>query len=1749
MSPGLTKRKLHPLGKNEATASTRRSSGSWRLFNRALGVFGALALWSAPAHAVIDVNNSFSPGTIYPNEVSRLTILLQNSAFQPVTNVAFTNLLNENVFITGTPNPVTTCGGSISFANAATHGEFSLSGGGIPASDGTNPGVCSVSINVTATQKATYVSTIPAGAVTGVTNGVADHNSQATDATLAVIAQEATIAVVFNNTPSATYLYLQGGEQGLYTIRIANPNRTPLTGVSLPYNMGGLGHANVVAIPGTVSTTCGPVGGPQTVTLADAPNSTILAPRSLITLTDGVIPANSSCDVTFSVTTGRPIAESMLISNHSLTVPALLMTSNEGVSNLVAPAPKYTYVGTGVAVDKTFSGLKTDSIYLSEGSVTELRLSVSTYNLAPVTNFTLADVLPASGSGQMSFQSVVSNSCGGSVVGAPGATSFTLTGATLAGNLDQVSGVQTMTCELRVLVGVSGVGTYSNQIPDGALSGYKFMGGSGSNIRTRAILYVSDSPPVAAPLVVSHTLTNPVSSVIYPGDRLNAIFTFANNSATATVTNLRLTNALTTMGVGFRVAQTGVYLNTCDSVPMAAPDATSVYFVIASLPPSSSCQIGFHIKSAADAWPKLALTTSRTSYNEVPVGNILYDRGSSTNNVYSSVVQAAFSINRALTLVKTFTPAIVAPLGVTRLRITPTRATLDRNSTSGLTVVDHLPAGHVVAPDPAVFNTCGGSVAAVPGAGTLSLQNGAMGNANASSHSCYFEVNVRAPALTPPSLSAVATNTIPGTTHDALLNNTPAAAQLRAIDDSQPAPYNALEGYSAAAANLTRRATTVTSNKEFLPQAIAGGGVARVRILFSNVEPTAIALSGVGLTDDFTGSDLRLHSNVNATFTDTNGVPNANGCTGGVFTGAPGAQSITLSKAAIGAGSTCRFEFNITAHRGGNHVNVIRAGDLQTMEGVSNPADVLATLTVARNVQVGKGFAPSAIALGEQSIVTLDIYNTNEPGVNEQGASLALRDVLPAGLAIAGPVTNSCGGTSSSGIVSGGAEAGRHYIALSGGTFIATQVCHVRAPVTAAATGIYTNDVAAGDLKTVSGSTNPDPASASLRVIAPPTITKTFGTAGILAGGVSQVTLRVANPNAAALLPTGFTGVRIRDLLVNMRVAPNATVAGTCGATHNAAPNATDLTFSGFAIAPGGTCTIIFSVTSNTQGLHPNQTTGASTDQLVNPGPASNTVNLAVNLPLILTKAFDRAQMTPNGVARVTLTIQNPNAAAVGLATSSAINDYFPTTPGPMVLASPVGVTTQCSILARTTGGAASIPAGAASIRFQAGTIPANGTCVVGFNVTASEVGFYENVTSPLATTTAGESPAAQAVLEVVPLDPRFTVTKEVDRTGPVSTPGALLSYTIRVVNTGNVALTNVTPVDRLNGQLLSLTGPVETGAVGGTAGVLDVGETWRYTASYSVTQANLNSGAPLVNSVTVSARPPSGDPIQSPPATATTRLALIPGPLSCASGAPIEGLDALTAWSGTEAQLAFGAAQGPLRVQNLGSSGFSGTAWPGVGPSGGRALSVTSGAGARISIDLGRTVSAMRLELRGLDGGANHQERLRVSALRNGASVPVHIVGGSSVGVAIPEATGLAASPSMGDEGAVYILISQPVDALRLDLEALGASPPPVSAALTSITACAPRVDAALTLTPNHESTVPAGQLAIYRHEAVLGEALAGGLLDFLTTSDQGLEWAVHLDAVDPLTGAPDGVFGAGDPLVPPGAQLPATGAGTLGF
>ncbi len=134
------------------------------------------------------------------------------------------------------------------------------------------------------------------------------------------------------------------------------------------------------------------------------------------------------------------------------------------------------------------------------------------------------------------------------------------------------------------------------------------------------------------------------------------------------------------------------------------------------------------------------------------------------------------------------------------------------------------------------------------------------------------------------------------------------------------------------------------------------------------------------------------------------------------------------------------------------------------------------------------------------------------------------------------------------------------------------------------------------------------------------------------------------------------------------------------------------------------------------------------------------------------------------------------------------------------------------------------------------------------YNVTQGEIdaGVPLVNTVSVTSTETGTTAQTDSAQTGIAVSPAMEVEKVVDLAS-INAPGTL-SYVISLRNTGNVTLNNVQASDVMpDGSVGVVAGPLNDT---GITNALDVGEQWDFTASYSVTQADIDATSDLVNEV-----------------------------------------------------------------------------------------------------------------------------------------------------------------------------------------------------------------------------------------------------------------------------------------------------------
>ncbi|MCP2032174.1 putative repeat protein (TIGR01451 family) [Okibacterium sp. HSC-33S16] len=164
--------------------------------------------------------------------------------------------------------------------------------------------------------------------------------------------------------------------------------------------------------------------------------------------------------------------------------------------------------------------------------------------------------------------------------------------------------------------------------------------------------------------------------------------------------------------------------------------------------------------------------------------------------------------------------------------------------------------------------------------------------------------------------------------------------------------------------------------------------------------------------------------------------------------------------------------------------------------------------------------------------------------------------------------------------------------------------------------------------------------------------------------------------------------------------------------------------------------------------------------------------------------------------------------------------------------------------------------------------------------------GFADNTATTRGTTpSGGEVDDTDDATVLVPAAPALTLVKTGALTDGAGV-GDTVGFSFVASNTGNTTLTAVTITDSMAGL-----SALDFGAWPASVGVLLPGESVTATASYSLTQADIDAGR-VINAATATATPPTGDPVSAADSVEVD----VPSPLAATGAAGIAGFLLLSA-------------------------------------------------------------------------------------------------------------------------------------------------------------------------------------------------------------------------------------------------------------
>jgi uncharacterized repeat protein (TIGR01451 family) len=811
-------------------------------------------------------------------------------------------------------------------------------------------------------------------------------------------------------------------------------------------------------------------------------------------------------------------------------------------------------------------------------------------------------------------------------------------------------------CTVTFTVTVPAAGIYVNTIAAGAVSG-----STGSN-STPASASLTVNMPLVPPTISKSFQTNP----ILPGGTSKLIITLSNANASTAINSAGF---IDTFPTGLTIAAIRNLSNSCGGTVTATAGSNYISLNTNGTIPAGapgSCQVQVDVTSNQ---PGIYVNTTGQVVGDTGTGN----RASDTLTVMSPITASA-----------SFTSVAVPRSTSSVLQITLTNP--NSVPVTGVTFTDSYPAGLLNSTSASGATTCPvGAVTATNSGTSLSFSAGTI----AANSSCTVTVNVQS------------------ATSGVYVNSTGALTTS-----------NAGSGASSSATLYVTQPPVVAKN--FNPPSVAPSGGSGMAIVVTNPASNPLTLTGVAISDDYTGTTL-INSGSGA-------VVCTDGSTGTLSGGVSGGKTVGMAGAAILPGGSCIITQMVTATT--STTNTTSAPT--SIEGGTGTAAV-AYLQVLQPLVVTKSFANPVTATATNDLMTISMFNPNPVSVN----NAAFVDTMPANVTYTGAaaLVGSCGtpaATTSTGTANVGVK---NAIIPAGSTCTLTanvQLATANVTRTNSITVTTDNAGSATASATISNGT----------ATAPPVLSAAFSPTPINTGGSSTLTFTVRNPNAA----TALAAIAFTDTLPTGLTATNATIAA-CGGTMVITGGNT-LTFSGGSLAAATSCAIpVTTVTSVISGTHRIQTSTvtATPGALVgNYAEASLTVNYRPTISLL----FGTQTLAPGGTTTLTVFLGNQNGGTLAL--TAPLDNILPTSPGAMTLVNGTVTNNTCTGLTPLNTSGTALAAGNTGVRVPSGyTIPA-GSCQFSVNVTASSAGTYTDSIAAGALVTAAGSNTDAATTQLV---------------------------------------------------------------------------------------------------------------------------------------------------------------------------------------------------------------------------------------------------------------------------------------------------------------------------------------------------------------------------------------------------------------
>ncbi len=907
----------------------------------------ALAV-SAPAHAAINVNKTFTPDAVAAGQPSKVTFYFLNNNIVDATSVQFVDPLPSPMQVAPTPNAVSNCGGTLTAVPGAT--SVSFTGGTVPKAVGTTPGQCELSFDVIVATANVLINSVPAGEVT-TSQG---PNSQAAEATLNVTGLAPIVGQkVFN--PAFVHGYLPqnstpipAGGKSSVAITLNNPNGVALTNVTFTDHLPSTTHPTSPVVAGGLvvspipngSTTCGgtfvPVAGAKSVTL-----------------TGGTIPALGSCNVRFDVVAESPAVNAQ--GDITNAIPTGGVTTYEGPTNATFSAKIRRQTGANLV--KSFSPST-----IANNGTSLLTITVRNYTVSALNNIAFTDNLTAGMEIATPAQpAFTANDCqyasstvasGFSVTAVPDGTSIGVSGGSLVAAPNSANPAQ---CTIRVYVTANNAGTtnltLTNTILTGTWDGTFTYPAASANLIVRPTTRISGTKSFSP-------------ATVFQGQSSLATVVLKNDSGVALTSFGFVDNVNSTMGGSpgsVKLAAAPAPTNDCGMTAVIDGSSNVITFSGGSLAAGASCTITFPVQTFNNT-----ATGNRTNTIAVNAVTGTPPVGDPVKNLIA--IAGTLVVTAPATASKGFSPSSVPAGTDSLLTITVTRPN-NAPAWANFTITDNLPTGHTISPVAATpaGNACVGTLNAPSGGTTIQF---ASTTPPANNTSCTIRVNVR----TPSGSAGAATNTI-----------TPGQFVVSYVGGGSYA------NNANITAEIKRVTASVTLTKSFDPAVVDLMGTSTMFLRIVNTAGNALNLTGVNL-EDHLPAGLVLAAVPNPQFTGT-------GCSLGTLVAAPGDNKVTLTNASVNANRICTIQVLTQALAAGNLINQVPAGALTTTQNVSNLEPVAATITSTglSHLTITKDDGVAEIKAGGTTTYTVVVTNADLANVAAV-AGATFTDTPPAGM-------------------------------------------------------------------------------------------------------------------------------------------------------------------------------------------------------------------------------------------------------------------------------------------------------------------------------------------------------------------------------------------------------------------------------------------------------------------------------------------------------------------------------------------------------------------------------------------------------------------------------------------------------------------------------------------------------------------------------------------------------------------------------